>query len=328
MDSTEREKIEKYQNDLTRIKNEIKKIMVGLEDEIDSVLIGLLSKGHILLEGLPGLGKTMLVKTLAKVIELDYSRIQFTPDLMPADIVGTNILIEEKGKRYFEFQKGPIFGQIILADEINRATPKTQSALLEAMQESSVTVAGKTRQLKKPFFVIATQNPIEMEGTYPLPEAQIDRFFFKVNIGYPDFDELKEILNRTTIEKLPEINPVIKSEEIIELQQLIKNMPVSSEVIDYTIRIILATQPDSENVQEVSKFVEYGASPRGAQALILAGKARAFLQGRFNVSFEDIRKAAFPALRHRLLLNIEGEASDKNVDDLINDIIQNIPELE
>jgi len=327
MDTEDREKIKEYHNIIDVIKKEIKKVMVGLENEIDNVLIGLLSNGHILLEGLPGLGKTMLVRTLSEVMDLDYSRIQFTPDLMPADIIGTNILMEEKGKRYFEFQKGPLFGQIILADEINRATPKTQSALLEAMQERSVTVAGKTRKLQQPFFVLATQNPLEMEGTYPLPEAQIDRFFFKINIGYPDYDELKEILVRTTVEELPEIETVVTADEVIELQSLVKNMPVSSEVIDYVIRLILASQPDKRESEETERLINYGSSPRGAQALILASKARAFSQARFNVSFEDVRKIAYPALRHRILLSFEGEASDKDIDEIISDIIQETPEL-
>ena len=327
MDTEDREKIKEYHNIIDDIKKEIKKVMVGLETEIDNVLIGLLSNGHILLEGLPGLGKTMLVRTLSEVMDLDYSRIQFTPDLMPADIIGTNILMEEKGKRYFEFQKGPLFGQIILADEINRATPKTQSALLEAMQERSVTVAGKTRKLQQPFFVLATQNPLEMEGTYPLPEAQIDRFFFKINIGYPDYDELKEILVRTTVEELPEIETVVTADEVIELQSLVKKMPVSSEVIDYVIRLILASQPKKQEAEETERLINYGSSPRGAQALILASKARAFSQTRFNVSFEDVRKIAYPALRHRILLSFEGEASDKDIDEIISDIIQETPEL-
>ncbi len=324
-----RDQVEEYQHKFSRVREEIKNVIVGLDTVLDDVLTAILAEGHVLLEGLPGLGKTVLVRTVSQVFELDFSRIQFTPDLMPADIIGTNILMEEEGQRYFDFQKGPLFSQIILADEINRATPKTQSALLEAMQEYQITVAGQTRQLKKPFFVLATQNPIEMEGTYPLPEAQVDRFFFKINFNYPDFTELKKILNRTTLERLPEVKPKMSASEIAGLQELIRNLPVSSEVMDYVIRIIMATQPERKKSPEIIKqFVNYGASPRGAQTLILAGKARAWLKGRYNVSFKDINRVVFPALRHRLLLNFEGEASDKNIDDIIDILISEVPERE
>ncbi|MFW6256738.1 MAG: AAA family ATPase [Bacillota bacterium] len=322
MDNISREEYDSYQEKISDLKTEIKRVIVGLDTVINNVLTALLSEGHVLFEGLPGLGKTMLVRTLGQVMDLEYNRIQFTPDLMPADIIGTNILMEEDGRRYFDFQQGPLFSQIVLADEINRATPKTQSALLEAMQESSITVAGKTRQLKAPFFVLATQNPIEMEGTYPLPEAQIDRFFFKINIDYPSSPELKEILNRTTVNQLPEVNPVMTAAELIELQKMIKEMPVSEKVVDFVIKLIKATHPREKKVPEiVEKYVEYGASPRGAQALILAGKANAWLEGRFNVSYTDIKKAAYPALRHRILLNFTGEAAEENVDDIISEII-------
>lgn len=328
MENISREKLEEHQQSLIQAEKEIHKIIVGLDRIIENVLIAILADGHVLVEGVPGLGKTMLVQTLSSILDLEYSRIQFTPDLMPADITGTNILMEDAdGSRFFEFQEGPLFAQLILADEINRATPKTQSALLEAMQEQSVTAGGKTRELKSPFFVFATQNPLEMEGTYPLPEAQIDRFFFKLKVDYPNFDELKEILVRTTGQMQPETNSVIKGELLAELQQLVRRIPVATEVLEYAVRITIATQPQSENSSDLIKqYVNYGSSPRGAQALILAGKARAFLQGRFNVSFEDIRKVALPSLRHRLLLNFEGEASDIEVEDIINQVVESVPE--
>jgi len=327
MEELKKEEIELYQEKIQQIKKEIRKVIVGLDREIEEVLISLLCNGHVLFEGLPGLGKTMLVRTISRVLNLEYSRIQFTPDLMPADIIGTNILMEEAGKRYFDFQKGPLFSQLILADEINRATPKTQSALLEAMQELSITVAGETRKLKPPFFVLATQNPLEMEGTYPLPEAQIDRFFFKININYPSLNELKEIITRTAVKQLPSVQAVLNADEFILLQEMVNKIPVSSEVIDYAVRLIMATQPDSEEGCEVvKKFVNYGASPRGAQTLIMASKARAFLHDRYNVSFEDIRQTAYPALRHRILLNFEGTASDKNVNEILTEIISSVTE--
>lgn len=324
----DQDRIKEFQKQTEGIINEVKRIIVGQEKIIDQVLIAILSNGHVLLEGVPGLGKTLLVKSLSQALDLKFSRIQFTPDLMPADIIGTNIIMQgEDGRRFFEFQKGPIFAQIILADEINRATPKTQSALLEAMQEQKVTVAGVTRSLELPFFVLATQNPIEMEGTYPLPEAQIDRFFFKLKIEYPCPSELKEIVNRTTIQELPTLNKVIGQSELRQIQMLVRDIPVASHVLDYATRLVLATQPGSGTAtQKVKKYVRYGSSPRGAQALIFAGKARAFTKKRFNVSFADIRQIALPALRHRILLNFEGETERVDPDQLIKNVIELVPE--
>jgi len=324
----DQERIKEFKKQIEGIINEVKRIIVGQEKIIEEVLTAILCNGHVLLEGVPGLGKTLLVKSLSQALDLKFSRIQFTPDLMPADIVGTNIIMQgEDGRRFFEFQKGPIFAQIILADEINRATPKTQSALLEAMQEQKVTVAGVTRSLELPFFVLATQNPIEMEGTYPLPEAQIDRFFFKLKIEYPYPFELKEIVNRTTIGELPTLNKVIGQSELRQIQFLVRDIPVASHVLDYATRLVLATQPGSGSAtQKVQKYVRYGSSPRGAQALISAGKARAFTKKRFNVSFADIRQVALPALRHRILLNFEGEAERVDPDELIKNVIELVPE--
>jgi len=324
----DQEKIIEFQKCIENIINEIKKVIVGQEKIIEEVLIAILCNGHILLEGVPGLGKTLLVKSLSQVLDLKFSRIQFTPDLMPADIIGTNIIMQGKnGRRFFKFQKGPIFAQIILADEINRATPKTQSALLEAMQEQKVTVAGITHNLELPFFVLATQNPIEMEGTYPLPEAQIDRFFFKSKIEYPYPFELQEIVNRTTIQELPILNKVIDQSKFRQIQFLVRDIPVASHILDYATRLVLTTQPHSPlAIEKVRKYVRYGSSPRGAQALISAGKARAFMKKRLNVSFTDIRQVALPALRHRILLNFEGETENIDTDELIKNVIELTPE--
>ncbi len=324
----DQERIKEFGEQVKGIVNEIKRIIVGQEKIIEQVLIAILANGHVLLEGVPGLGKTLLVKSLSEALDLKFSRIQFTPDLMPADIIGTNIIMQgEDGRRFFKFQKGPIFAQIILADEINRATPKTQSALLEAMQEQKVTVAGTTRSLELPFFVLATQNPIEMEGTYPLPEAQIDRFFFKLKIEYPYPFELKEIVNRTIVQQLPTLNKVVDQSQLRQIQFLVRDIPVASHVLDYATRLVLATQPLSPSATEkVQKYVRYGSSPRGAQALISAGKARAFMKKRFNVSFADIRQVALPALRHRILLNFEGERERLDPDQLIKNIIKLVPE--
>ncbi|MFP4661108.1 MAG: AAA family ATPase [Halanaerobiales bacterium] len=318
--------VEEYSKLLTDARKEIAKVIVGQQDLIENVFIAILCNGNVLLEGVPGLGKTLLVKTLGMVLDLDYSRIQFTPDLMPADIIGTNILMEsDEGRRYFEFKEGPIFAQLVLVDEVNRATPKTQSALLEAMQERRITVAGVTRQLKEPFFVLATQNPLEMEGTYPLPEAQVDRFLFKLKVDYPEFDELKEIVARTTVNELVDVNSIIDSDQLQKIQYMVRDVPVATEVLEYAIKLIIASQPEGGSESDsVKKYVRYGSSPRGAQALILAAKARAFLHNRYNVSYKDIKAVVLPSLRHRLLLNFEGEASGIDVDNIITDLVSQV----
>ncbi len=310
------------------LRREVGKVIVGHEEIVDDVLISLFSGGHVLLEGVPGLGKTLLVRTLSSAFALEFRRIQFTPDLMPADITGTNIVMEDQatGRREFQFQHGPIFGQIILADEINRATPKTQSAMLEAMQEHSVTSSGQIRKLAEPFMVLATQNPIEQEGTYPLPEAQLDRFFFKLLVGYSDREQLKVILDRTTTGEEPRAQRVADGEKILWAQKLVRRVVVAEHVQDYAIRLVLATHPQGEFATEMTnRFVRFGSSPRGVQALVLAGKVRALLDERYHVSFDDIAQSALPALRHRLLLNFEGQAEGIRTDDILNDILQNVP---
>jgi len=321
MDTVER--AERFKSDYATLKAEIAKMMVGMEEIVEGVLTCLFADGHTLLEGVPGLGKTLLVRTLAQCLDLKFSRIQFTPDLMPADVVGTNIIVESPGGgREFRFQPGPIFGNIILADEINRATPKTQSALLEAMQEHSVTVAGTMRKLTEPFFVLATQNPIEMEGTYPLPEAQLDRFFFKLLVGYPTLEQLETIMDRTTGAALPQVAPVLDGPRALEMRVLVREVPIARHVREYALSIVLASHPGSPAAGDLTnRYVRYGASPRAAQALILAGKVAALLDGRWNVSFEDIRKAAPAALRHRILLNFEGEAEGIATDRVVASIL-------
>jgi len=316
-----------FREQFRRLRDEIGKMIVGHEEVVEGVLVCLFAGGHALLEGVPGLGKTLLIRTLARALNLEFSRIQFTPDLMPADIIGTNIISEDPhtGRRHFEFQRGPLFGQIILADEINRATPKTQSALLEAMQEHSVTTGGVVHRLKEPFFVMATQNTIEQEGTYPLPEAQLDRFFFKLLVGYSDRQELKTILDRTTTGFQPDIRPVMTAGEIIAGQELVQRVIVAPHVQDYIIRLVLATHPQGAFATEmVNKYVRWGSSPRGAQALTLAGKIYAMLDGRYNVSFDDVRRALLPGMRHRLLLNFEGEAAGLSTDEILNDIADKV----
>jgi MoxR-like ATPase len=310
------------------LRREIGKVIVGQEEIVDNVLISLFSGGHVLLEGVPGLGKTLLVRTLSSAFSLEFRRIQFTPDLMPADIVGTNIVMEDQatGRREFQYQKGPIFGQIILADEINRATPKTQSAMLEAMQEHSVTSGGQVRRLPEPFMVLATQNPIEQEGTYPLPEAQLDRFFFKLLVTYSNRAQLKAILDRTTTGQEPRAETVADAEKILWAQKLVRHLVVAEHVQDYAIRLVLATHLEGEFTTEmVNRFVRFGSSPRGVQALVLAGKVRAMLDERYHVSFEDITQSVLPALRHRLLLNFEGQAEGIRTDDVLKDILQKVP---
>ena len=323
-----RERVAEFRNEFATLREEIQKMIVGHTDVVDGVLVCLFAGGHTLLEGVPGLGKTLLIRTLSQALSLDFSRIQFTPDLMPADIIGTNIITEDpqSGRRHFEFQRGPLFAQIVLADEINRATPKTQSALLEAMQEHTVTSGGTKYSLEEPFFVMATQNPIEQEGTYPLPEAQLDRFFFKLVVGYSDRAELKTILERTTTGYKPDIQPVLTGDRIIAGQELVKRVVVAPHVQDYAIRLVLATHPNGVFATEsVNKYVRWGASPRGAQALALASKIYAMLDGRYNVSFDDVKKAVLPALRHRLLLNFEGEAEGLSTDFVLQDIMDGLP---
>jgi MoxR-like ATPase len=316
---------EKFRESAAAIEDEVGKVIVGQKEVVRLVLVSILGGGHVLLEGVPGLGKTMLIRTLGQVLDLQFSRIQFTPDLMPADITGTEILAEQEGQRVFHFQPGPIFTNLLLADEINRATPKTQSALLEAMQEHSVTVAEETYQLEEPFFVLATQNPLEMEGTYPLPEAQLDRFFFKVNVPFPSANELVEILSRTTgsLEELA--HPIASGAEIIAMRQLARQVPIASHVNEYVARLTVATHPENQEAPEmIKKFVRYGSSPRGAQAMILGAKVAALLAGRYNVSFEDIHAVAPAALRHRLLLNFEGLAEGIKTDQLIENLISEL----
>jgi MoxR-like ATPase len=319
--------IQSFREAYAALQTEIGKVLVGQIDIVENTLIALFSGGHVLLEGVPGLGKTLLVRTLGEVLDLSFNRIQFTPDLMPADILGTNLVMETTaGRREFQFQRGPIFAHLILADEINRATPKTQSALLEAMQEHQVTAAGEIRKLVEPFFVMATQNPIDQEGTYPLPEAQLDRFFFKILVGYPSADDLNEIINRTTTGVRAEVSKVLTHESLLELMKLVREVPVASHVKDYAVRLVLATHPKTDTAAPIAnQFLRFGSSPRGAQTLILAGKVRALAQGRFNVSFEDIQSAALPALRHRLIPNFEAEAEGITTDHIIEQILRDVP---
>ena len=330
MDETERaqKSVERFQKQVGVLREEIGRVIVGNRGVVDGVLTCMLAGSHALLEGVPGLGKTMLVRTLAEAVGLDFSRIQFTPDLMPADIIGTTVIEETAtGAQRFEFRKGPVFANIVLADEVNRATPKTQSALLEAMQEHRVTVGTKTYQIEEPYFVMATQNPLEMEGTYPLPEAQLDRFFFKLQVPFPNREELHAIIDRTTTTHHVEVKPVVSRADILEMQEIARSVPVARSVQDYAIRVLEATHPDhSEATEKVRRFVRTGASPRGAQAMLLASKIRALLEGRFAPSIDDVRTVSVPALRHRILLNFEGEAEGISTDAVIDEILQEIPE--
>jgi len=314
----------------TAVREQIGRVIVGHDEIIHGVLTCLFVGGHCLLEGVPGLGKTLLVRTLAKTLDLHFSRIQFTPDLMPADILGTNMVLETgDGKRFFEFQRGPIFTQICLADEVNRATPKTQSAMLETMQEGAVTAAGTRYQLKQPFLVMATQNPIEQEGTYPLPEAQVDRFFFKLLVGYSDRKELSAIVERTTRGETPEPAKVMDGEEILRWQALVREVILADHVKDYLVRLTLATHPDGQFTLPISRqYIRWGASPRAAQALALAGKVRALLDGRYNVSFEDVRRVYLPALRHRIIVNFEAQAEGIEPDKVLLELLEKVPEKE
>lgn len=327
-----REKCEKFRSNFLALKAEIGKVVVGHAQVVEAVLIALFAGGNVLLEGVPGLGKTLLVRTLANTLSLPFSRIQFTPDLMPADVIGTNIVMEdpETGRRKFEFQRGPIFAQIVLADEINRATPKTQSALLEAMQERSVTVSGTSYKLNKPFLVLATQNPIEQEGTYPLPEAQLDRFIFKIVVGYSQLDDLMVILDRTTATDHPEAGTIVDGPTILDMQALVRGVIVAPHVKEYVARLVLATHPGTNTAAggangPTNKYVRCGASPRGAQALLLAGKVKALVEGRFHVSYADIKVMAQMCLRHRVLLNFEAEADRVDPDVLVKQIMDLTP---
>jgi MoxR-like ATPase len=325
---TMQERAEEFVRRYHSVAEQVRRVIVGHEEIVHGVLTCLFVGGHCLLEGVPGLGKTLLIRTLAKTLDLDFSRIQFTPDLMPADILGTNMVMEDPdGKRFFEFQRGPIFTQICLADEINRATPKTQSAMLETMQEGSVTIAGHQYVLKKPFFVLATQNPIEQEGTYPLPEAQLDRFFFKLVVGYSSRDELSKIVDRTTSGANHEPDKVMDGPEILRWQELIREVILADHVRDYIVRLTLATHPEGPFALPITnEYLRWGASPRGAQTLALASKVRALLEGRYNVSFEDIRRVYLPALRHRVILNFEAQAKSIDTDHVLLEILEKLPE--
>lgn len=307
------------------IRTEVAKFIVGQQQLVDDVLLAIVCGGHVLLEGVPGLGKTALVHSVSEALHLNFRRIQFTPDLLPADILGTQVLMDRGGQRVLEFQGGPVFCNVLLADEINRATPKTQSALLETMQEHSVTVAGQTHRLDSPFFVLATQNPIEQDGTFPLPEAQLDRFFFKLLVEMPSHDDFSEILNRTGGNSKPQINPVATGDDILKMGTTLREVPIDESVQHFLIEIVRATHPESEHAPEqVKKFVRHGASPRAAQAMLSASRARALLEGRFHVAREDVAAVAVPAMRHRLILSFEGEADGLRTDDIVRGVIENL----
>ncbi len=326
-DETQRQ-LDAFRQDFVRLRDEVSKVIVGQREILDDTLISLIAGGHVLLEGVPGLGKTLLVRTLADALHLMFRRIQFTPDLMPADVIGTNVVVETPdGRKAFEFQRGPVFANVLLADEINRATPKTQSALLEAMQEHSVTVAGQTHKLSEPFFVLATQNPLEMEGTYPLPEAQLDRFFCKLLVKYPEANDLETILDRTTEAIDPKASPVLTGERVLEMSSVARQIPIAPEVRRYGIGIVLATHPEQALATSLTKkYVRYGASPRGLQSIILGAKIKAILDNRYHVARADIRSMAMPVLRHRIILNFEGQAEGVSADTVIQHIMKELPE--
>jgi len=307
-----------------KIEAELRKLIVGQDELLRDTLVALVAGGNVLLEGVPGLGKTSLVRALGQVLDLGFSRVQFTPDLMPADITGTTVIHEDEKGRRFDFQPGPIFANLVLADEVNRATPKVQSALLEAMQEKTVTVSGATRPLPEPFFVLATQNPIELEGTYPLPEAQLDRFLFKLSVPYPTEDELAEIARRTTGETTPVLTPVAGAHEVLAMGALARAVPIADHVLGYAVRLVSATHPERSALREMASYVRYGASPRAVQALVLTAKVRALLEGRYNVAFADIRQSALPVMRHRLLLKFEAEADGVSSDELVRRLLDAI----
>ena len=317
-------RVDRFVDAYNAAREQIERVIVGQTDVVDGVLTAIFASGHVLLEGVPGLGKTSLVRAVAETLRLDFKRVQFTPDLMPSDVTGTRVLVESAdGRREFEFQKGPLFANLVLADEINRASPRTQSSLLEAMQERSISDGVTTYDLDPPFFVMATQNPLDMEGTYPLPEAQLDRFLFKLLVPFPTADTLAAILERTTANEPPHASPVLERDAIIEHQRLAREVVIASHVRDYVIRLTLATHPNSEHAPEsVREYVEYGASPRGAQALELAAKVRALTDRRLNVDFDDVRAVALPALRHRVLLNFEGSAERVVTDTLVTDVLE------
>jgi MoxR-like ATPase len=327
-----RAQCEQFRASFQKLREEVGRVIVGHNQVVEFTLIALFAGGNVLLEGVPGLGKTLLVRTLAQTLHLPFSRIQFTPDLMPADVLGTNVVMEDPatGRRKFEFQRGPIFAQVVLADEINRATPKTQSALLEAMQERSVTVGGTTYQLARPFLVLATQNPIEQEGTYPLPEAQLDRFLFKIVVGYSQLDDLMTIIDRTTGAATPEVGKIMDAQSILAAQQLIRGAVVAPHVKEYVARLVLATHPGGQLAAggtggPTNKYVRCGASPRAAQAIILAAKVKALIEGRYHVSFADVKHVAVPCLRHRVLLNFEAEADRMDGDAIVKQVLEVTP---
>lgn len=322
MDSKEKE-IQSVIDNVLKCENEIAKAIIGQKDIIRQVMLAILTDGNVLLEGVPGLGKTQLVKAISKVLNLSFKRIQFTPDLMPADVTGTNLIIKENDKNVFQFEQGPIFANLVLADEINRATPKTQSALLEAMQEKTVTVGKKTYPLPQPFMVLATQNPIENEGTYPLPEAQLDRFIFKLNVEFPNVEELKQIMDITVTNKKVELNSIIGDKDILKMRSIIKDIPIADAVQTYAISLVASTHPEIANANETAKkYIQVGASPRAAQAIFMTAKARALMEGRLNVSFDDIKFVAYPALRHRIGLSFDAVSDNVKVDEVISKLIE------